>query len=51
VALSRDLFFPGRSEKVMTEKDTRPDPNNPMNKWCAAEKARTGVDPCKDDDE
>lgn len=51
VALSRDLFFPGRGEKVMTEKDTRPDPNNPMNKWCAAEKARTGVDPCKDDDE
>lgn len=51
VALSRDLFFPKRGEKLMTEKDTRSDPNNPMSRWCAAEKARTGNDPCKGGDE
>ncbi|MFN3543845.1 MAG: hypothetical protein ACK4UX_03230 [Thiobacillus sp.] len=51
VALSRDLFFPRLGEKVMTQQDARSDPNNPMKRWCAAEKARTGVDPCKDDDE
>lgn len=51
LALSRDLFFPTPGEKVLTEKDIRSDPNNPMNRWCAAEKARTGVDPCKDGDE
>ncbi|MDP2961366.1 MAG: hypothetical protein Q8N54_01325 [Sulfurimicrobium sp.] len=51
VAISRDLFFPKQGEKAMTEKDIRSDPNNPTNKWCATEKARTGVDPCKDDDE
>lgn len=51
VALSRDLFLPRRGEKVMTEKDARSDPNNPMNRWCAAEKVRTGIDPCKGDDD
>jgi hypothetical protein len=51
VALSRDLFFPKRDEKVITQEDTRADMDNPMSRWCAAEKARTGVDPCKDDDE
>lgn len=51
VALSRDLFFPAPGEKTLTEKAARSDPSHPMNRWCAAEKARTGVDPCKDDDE
>ncbi len=47
VALSPDLFFPKRGEKVISEKNTRSDPDNPMSRWCAAEKARTGNDPCK----
>lgn len=51
VALSGDLFFPKLGEKVVTHQDARSDPNNPMKRWCAAEKARTGVDPCKDGDE
>ncbi|MCA1925284.1 MAG: hypothetical protein LDL16_03275 [Thiobacillus sp.] len=51
VALSRDLFFPRLGEKVMTQQDARSDPNNPMKRWCAAEKARTGVDPCEAGDE
>lgn len=51
LVLSRDLFFPKPDEKVLTERNHRSNPNNPTNKWCAAEKARTGVDPCKDDDE
>ncbi|MFN3751593.1 MAG: hypothetical protein ACK4SR_09480 [Thiobacillus sp.] len=51
VTLSSDLFFPKSGERITTQKGARSDPNNPMNRWCAAEKARTGVDPCKDGDE
>lgn len=49
--LSYDLFFPNPREKILTEKDLRSRPDSHMKKWCAAEKARTGVDPCEDDDE
>lgn len=51
LALSRDLFFPKPDERVLTEESRGSNPNNPTSKWCAAEKARTGVDPCEDDDE
>ncbi|MFP5419440.1 MAG: hypothetical protein ACLGHA_09835 [Gammaproteobacteria bacterium] len=51
VVLSRDLFFPDPREKAPAGKNRAADSDNPTRKWCAAEKARTGVDPCKDDDE
>lgn len=51
VALSSDLFTPGPVEGRPSGKKPGRDPNNPMSRWCAVEKARTGVDPCKDDDE
>lgn len=50
VALPRALFMPGRGEKTRPAEDMGTDPEHPMKRWCAAEKARTGVDPCKDDD-
>lgn len=50
VALSADLLSPGQPEPQGGKKPAR-DPNNPMSRWCAAEKARTGIDPCQDDHE
>jgi hypothetical protein len=51
VALPTDLFFPKFDEKVRADKAIVNDPGNPTRKWCAAEKARTGIDPCETDDD
>jgi hypothetical protein len=55
-ALSSDLFFPKPDGNALPRKSAapdraRPDPSNPTSQWCAAEKARTGVNPCEDNDE
>lgn len=57
IALQKSLFWPPAGEKIADElpgaspKKTKAKPANAMMKWCAAEKARSGVDPCEDDDE
>jgi hypothetical protein len=57
IDLQKSLFWPPAGEKVAGEipgarpKKTKANPANATMKWCAAEKARTGVDPCEDDDE
>ncbi len=57
IDLQKSLFWPPADEKVtggvpgVSPKKAKADPANATMKWCAAEKARTGVDPCEDDDE
>lgn len=51
VALPHDLFFPVADAKATPARDARPNPDNPTNRWCAAEKARTGIDPCEGDND
>lgn len=57
IDLQKSLFWPPADEKVtdgvpgVSPKKAKADPANATMKWCAAEKVRTGVDPCEDDDE
>lgn len=43
------LFFPPSTEKVESARAPVKSPDNPTQKWCAKQKAKTGIDPCEDE--
>jgi hypothetical protein len=52
--LSLDLFFPPSTEKVESARTLAKSKDNPTQRWCAAQKKKTGINPCEhdlDDDE
>lgn len=47
VALPSSLFYPPAGDKIETA--GAKSAANPTQKWCAKQKAKTGIDPCEDD--
>lgn len=48
VMLPRSHFFPPETDKVESPRALSSSPDNPTQKWCAKQKIRTGIDPCKE---
>ncbi|WP_114970035.1 hypothetical protein [Rhodoferax ferrireducens] len=47
VMLPRARFFPPEGDKVENTRTLSTSPENPTQKWCAKQKAKTGINPCE----
>lgn len=50
IALPVGLFHPPASEPVTQTDSPQPSADNATSRWCLAEAAKTGINPCEDDD-
>lgn len=48
VMLPRTHFFPPEHGKIESTRAPSTSPENPTQRWCAKQKIKTGIDPCKD---
>jgi hypothetical protein len=48
VMLPRKHFFPPERDKLESARARSTSPENPTQRWCAKQKIKTGIDPCKE---